>query len=60
MQEEDMPTMEEFSLFVRDCCLKEEWYDKDEEAMHSMINKKRFLVICQLLLIVFLFGEAFS
>ena len=55
-----MPTIKDFKDFVRDCCVKEEWYDLKEKAMSSMTNKKLFLVVCQLLLILFLFREAFS
>ena len=55
-----MPTIEEFRNFVMNCCANEEWYDRDEKAMSRMVNNKRFLVICQLLLIWFLFGEAYS
>ena len=55
-----MPDVEEFKDFVKKCCAKEAWYDQDEISMSRMFNNKRFLVICQLLLIWFLFGEAYS
>ena len=55
-----MPDYEEFRIFVRARCAIEEWYDQDTKAMRRMVNNKRFLVICQLLLIWFLFGEAYS
>ena len=60
MQQEDMPDYEEFIVFVRARCAIEEWYNQDTMAMRRMVNNKRFLVICQLLLIWFLFGEAYS
>ena len=59
MPQEDMPTIEEFRDFVKKCA-NEEWFDQDGKAMNRMKNNKRFLVICQLLLIGFLFQEAFS
>ena len=58
MQQEDMPTILEFRNFVKKCA-NEEWFDQDGKAMSRMKNNKRFLVLCQLLLIAFLFHEAF-
>lgn len=60
MQQEEKHACEEFRDFVKKYCAKEEWYDLDEKAMGRMVNNKRFLVICQLLLIWFLCGEAYS
>ena len=55
VQLQDKPAFEDFKEFVKEKCANEEWYDLHGKAMSKMENNKRFVVICQLLLIWFLF-----
>lgn len=54
-----LPTMQDFETFEFEC-RDEDWYKKFETNKLSMIGRKRFLIICQILLIWFLGLEAFG
>ena len=50
--------MKEFNDFLL-TVKNEEWYDFSGRLRNSMIAKRSFLVLCQTVLIAFLFREAF-
>ena len=52
-----LPTMKEFNDFLL-TIKNEEWYDYSGRLRNSMIAKRSFLVLCQTVLIAFLFREA--